>query len=122
MRRTAAAATAFAFPSGPIGSILELPAAHPFYGAFSGALVGLFGATYLWLALQPEINRPLLFVGACGKLLAVLISASLFVLGKLSGVSAAAISGDMIFVVLWMGFLLRSRNQSAGERVVQPGA
>ena len=104
-----AAASAFAFPSGMLGSILQLPATHPFYAMFSGALVGLFGLVYLWLALQAEINRPVLFIGACGKLLAVLISVSLFAASQLSGAAAFVISGDLVFVALWTTYLLRQR-------------
>lgn len=102
-------AAALAFPSSSLGSILELPETHLFYGALSSAMVGLFGAAYGWLALQPEIDRPLLCVGACGKFLAVLISISLFTAGELSGVTAAAISGDLVFVVLWSAFLFSNQ-------------
>jgi len=103
-------ATAIAFPSSSLGSLLELPDTHPFYGLLSGAMVGLFGVAYGWLALQPEIDRPLLCLGACGKLLAVLISISLFTAGELSGVTAAVISGDLVFVVLWSAFLFSNRS------------
>jgi hypothetical protein len=104
-------ATAIAFPSSSLGSLLELPETHPFYGMLSGAMVGLFGVAYGWLALQPGIDRPLLCLGVCGKLLAVLISISLFMAGELSVVTAAAISGDLVFVVLWSAFLYSSRSR-----------
>ena len=105
-----AAATAFAFPSSLPGSMLQFPPTHPFYALFSGAMVALFGVAYAWLALQPVINRPLLLVGACGKLLAVLISGSLFLGGDLSGVTALVISGDLVFVALWATFLVGNRD------------
>lgn len=102
-------AAALAFPSSWAGSLLELPAqTHPFYTLLVGALVALFGFTYLWLALQREIVRPLLLVGACGKTLAVLISIALYALGQLSGVTATVISGDLLFAALWFYWLLRT--------------
>ena len=51
------------------------------------------------------IVRPLLFMGACGKLCAVLIAIVLFSGGRLSGVLAAAISRDLLFVILWFRYL-----------------
>lgn len=40
----------------------------PFYAAQMALVIGLFCGVYAWLARQPVINRPLLVVGALGKL------------------------------------------------------
>ena len=108
-----AAAAALAFPSSLLGSALALPATHPFYAAFSGSLVALFGVCYAWLATQPQLHVPLLVLGACGKFLAVLTSFGLFLAGHLPGVTAAVISIDLAFAGLWAWYLLRKRLMSA---------
>lgn|GEM_PF-949896 len=43
-------------------------AGPPCYAAQVTLVIGLFCGVYAWLALQPVINRPLLVVGALGKL------------------------------------------------------
>ncbi len=100
------AAVAFAWPSTWLGGVLGLPTdVHPFYAYLSGALVGLFGPAYLWLALSTRLSRPLLCVGACGKSLAVLIAWGLYLSNDLAGVTAFVISGDIAFAGLWFYFL-----------------
>jgi len=104
------AACAFAFPSSVLGTTLQLPDAHPFYSALSASFVGIFGLAYVWLAQQPDISRPVLCLGACGKMLAALISVALFIAGDLSGVAASIISLDLVFVALWSVFLLKAQD------------
>lgn len=48
-------------------AMLPIPG-PPFYIAQVALVIGLFCGVYAWLALQTEINRPLLIVGALGKL------------------------------------------------------
>jgi len=103
------AAISFAFPDRWVGSVVGLPAAaHPLYTWLSAALVALFGVTYAWLALQKPIVRPVLMLGAIGKLTAVVLTLLLLVLGHLGPLPAAIISGDLVFVVLWARFLWRA--------------
>lgn len=46
-----------------------LPVAVPrYFAAQLGFVIALFGGVYAWLAVQPRINRPLVIVGALGKL------------------------------------------------------
>ena len=100
------AAAAFAWPSTWLGSLLGLPVdVHPFYAYFSGAMVGLFGLAYLWMAFSATLSRPLLCVGASGKSLAVLIAWGLYLSNDLSGLTALIISGDIAFAGLWFYFL-----------------
>jgi hypothetical protein len=49
------------------GGLLPIPAPR-FYAAQVGLTIGLFGGVYAWLAMQAEIDRPLVVVGALGKL------------------------------------------------------
>lgn len=110
-----AAGLAFAFPASSLGMLIELPQqqGHSLYTTFSGAMIVLFGAAYLWLVLQTTIHRPLLFVGACGKSLAVLIAVSLFLSGELTGVTTALVSGDIVFALLWFYWLSRGGSSKA---------
>jgi len=104
------AAFAFAFPGSGLGQFVGLPAdAQLFFTVFSGAMVGLFGCVYLWLALQPEIVRPVLCIGACGKSLAVVTAVSLYAAGHLTGTAALRLCGDLVFVVLWFAYLMQHR-------------
>ena len=100
------AAFAFAFPASWIGRLIELPLeTHLFYGLLCGGLVGMFGLAYLWLAGQPDLNKPVLFLGVCGKAMAVLIGGGLFLADSLSGLTAALLSGDLLFAALWFYWL-----------------
>jgi hypothetical protein len=108
-----AAGFAFAFPASLLGSLIQLPQqSHNLYAMFSGSLIILFGATYFWLALQTTILRPVLFIGACGKSLAVLVTVLLFFSGELSGVTTAFISGDIVFALLWFYWLFQGSSPS----------
>jgi len=93
--------------------LIELPQQeYSLYTLLAGALVGLFGLAYAWLALQRVINRPLLLVGACGKAVAVLISAFLFATDQLSAMAATIISGDLVFVAIWLTWLRGEQQRS----------
>ncbi len=97
---------AISFPASGLGQLLELPSgSHPFYTILSGALVGIFGLAYIWLASQARISKPLLFVGASGKSAAVILTATLFVNDMVSSTLAFMISGDLLFAGLWFYFL-----------------
>ncbi|MEJ2087592.1 MAG: hypothetical protein P8Y69_03780 [Gammaproteobacteria bacterium] len=103
------AAVTFAVPAWGVGPFLQLPQeAHPLYTILSGAMIGLFGAVYVWLALQDNIHRPLLLIGACGKSLAVVIAVGLFAHGDLSGTTTVVLAGDAAFAALWFHWLSSS--------------
>ena len=68
-------------------------------------MVGLFGVAYVWNALQPKINKPLLAVGALGKLIAFSLSALLFLLDLFLGFALSLIAGDLILGVFWLVWL-----------------
>ena len=101
---------AFAVPGSLPGQILMLPEFPiSFYTVFAGAMVAFFGGVYIWLALQKEIIKPLLAVGAIGKALAVIIAVSFFFAGGFAWLPTLFISGDLAFVALW-GYFMTRRN------------
>ena len=101
------AATMFLFPSAPIIGLIQLPDnSHPFYQILSAGLVALFGAAYLWLAFQTTILRPLLLLGAVGKLFAGSLAIYLAVAGALAPITGALVAGDLVFATLWLYYLL----------------
>ena len=107
------AGIAFALPGSTLGKLLQLPQpAHPLYSLLCGMLVALFGLVYFWLARQPVPNRPLLFVGACGKGLAAFIAIGLFSVAQLSGTTAAILSGDLLLAALWLYWLRMTRDNA----------
>ena len=77
--------------------------------AMAGLLVGLFGCGYVWVALDPVRYRPLIPLGAVGKLAAVALT--------LGGALAmphlwrflALVSGDFVLAVLFLDYLRRTR-------------
>ena len=107
------AAYAFSFPLSGISRFLELPQQTPnFYTFFTGCVVCLFGFMYIWNSIQPSINKPLLAVGAFGKLMAVSLSAILFAQGEFSGFALFLISGDLLFALFWLFWLLSYRGEN----------
>ena len=96
----------FAVPANPMGQLIRLPQQEPsIYTLMSGGMVALFGIVYFWLARQEVLFKPVLGIGAAGKLMAVLIAISLFLKGDLPLVPALLISGDLLFVLLWGYYL-----------------
>lgn len=96
----------FAVPNSAFAQVLQLPGSEvSLYTLMSGALIAMFGGCYIWLAMQERLHAPLLFVGASGKLLAVLIAWATFLTGGLALLPAVLISGDLLFVGLWFYFL-----------------
>jgi hypothetical protein len=93
------------FGSGAIGRpspLLAVPIA-PFYAAQLTLMIGLFGAAYAWLALQPTIDVPLLVFGAVGKIAFFSLFVLFWILGDLTWQTAAEASPDLLLglVYLW---------------------
>lgn len=101
-----AAALAFAFP-GSLGQIMALPVPVPrLYSIFIALLVALFGATYGWLARQPQIDRPLVAFSALGKSTFFLVVLLCWILGDVPGRSVIAAAGDLVFAGIFVWWLL----------------
>jgi hypothetical protein len=84
--------------------VMPLPlAAPPFYAAQIALIIGLFGAVYAWLALQPIVNRPLLLVGAIGKIGFFALFVAYWLVGDLPGLAVAQAAPDLGLgaVFLW---------------------
>lgn len=93
-------------PGSAAGRLLGLPAQVPMlYAALLALFVALFGATYVWLALQAEISRPLLALGALGKFLAFLITAALWAQGLAPDPWAALFIGDLLLAAVFAAWL-----------------
>jgi len=106
------AALVFAFPSS-LGWLAGLPMPVPrAYTTLLAVFVMLFGVAYAWLARQPIIDRPLVAFSALGK--ASVFSAILvfWILGDLPGRAALGAVGDVVFAVIFAGWLVRSRTAS----------
>ncbi|MEM7358946.1 MAG: hypothetical protein AAF431_07610 [Pseudomonadota bacterium] len=100
------AAFLLAFPSSVFGQLVGLPSqVEPLYAGLSALLVALFGFAYAWLALQPKIIQPLLFLGAAGKFSVFVLVAALWFSGSISGRVVFLATGDLVFALLWFWWL-----------------
>lgn len=84
-----------------------LPIPGPRYHTAQVALViGLFGCVYAWLALQRVINRPLLIVGALGKLGFFLLAVVYAAAGDIPSKVVPQSSPDLLLAIifLWWAF------------------
>ena len=111
-----AAAYVFAHPSSVVGAQLGLsPAADPLYAGLSAMLVALFGCAYGWLAMQPVIDQPLLWVGVVGKAGFFVLVAALWMRGAANDRLVLAASADMAFAAFWFWWLIRTRHAASGS-------
>jgi hypothetical protein len=100
-----AGALAFAFPAS-IGQLAGLPLpVAPIYSVLLAIFVLLFGAAYLWLALQPTIDRPLIGFAALGKASVFVAAIVLWLLGEGPGLFVPGATGDLIFAALFSWWL-----------------
>jgi hypothetical protein len=100
-----AGALAFAFPAS-IGQLAGLPLpVAPIYSVLLAIFVLLFGAAYLWLALQPTIDRPLIGFAALGKASVFVAAIVLWLMGEGPGLFIAGATGDLIFAALFSWWL-----------------
>jgi hypothetical protein len=101
-----AAAILFAFPSSAPAHIAGLPPAVPgLYRVLLGFFVLLFGGAYAWLALQPDIDRPLVAFAALGKTGAFGIILALWLVGGSPGRGVLAASGDLVLAGIFAWWL-----------------
>lgn len=102
------AAYALAFPHHSLGRLFELPHDVPrLYAYLFAYVVAVFGVSYAWLARQTLISRPLLTVAAVSKVGIFMITASLSGLGDTSIRPTLLASGDLIFGLIWLTWLLK---------------
>lgn len=102
------AALAFAFPAS-LGQLAALPMAPPLYSTLVALFIGLFGASYAWLAMQPVIHRPLLAFGAVGKASACVLFFLLWLEGQASLLVMLGGLGDLAFAAVFFSWLALKR-------------
>ena len=107
------AAVAFSPPAGAIRALAGMPASEqPVYMASVTLFVLLFGVAYLWLGVSGRAERFFIAVAAVGKLSFVLLLAWFWSAGAVSLRGFLAGTGDLVFALLFAGWLL-----NAPERV-----
>jgi hypothetical protein len=80
-----------------------LPVEVPrFFAAQIGATIALFGGVYAWLAIQPRIDRPLVVVGALGKLAFFAITAAYAIVGDVPAGMALNATPDLVFAAIFL--------------------
>ncbi|MES2490541.1 MAG: hypothetical protein V4607_12185 [Pseudomonadota bacterium] len=98
-------AIAFGFPA-TVGQLMGLPAEVPaLYRALMALFVLMFGGSYAWLALQPQIVRPMVGFAAIGKASVFVVITAFWLLGSLPLLSVVAASGDLAFAALFFHWL-----------------
>jgi hypothetical protein len=100
----------FAFPSSPLGQAAGLPTpVPPIYGALLAFFVLLFGGSYAWLALQPNIDRPLVALAAIGKGGVFGLIVVFWLRGEAPGGGVLAATGDLVLAGIFAWWLLGAR-------------
>lgn len=99
-------ALAFGWPA-TLGQLAGLPAEAPVvYRASMAFLVGLLGATYAWLALQPRIDRPLVGFAMFGKAGFFLVVSACWLAGQAPFLGVLTAAGDLAFAILFGWWLV----------------
>ena len=94
-----------------------LPVAGPrYYIAQVALVIGLFCGVYLWLALQPVINRPLLMVGALGKLGFFLLAVVYAAIGELPAKVVPQSSPDLLLALVFLWWIVQERRAPTSAR------
>jgi hypothetical protein len=103
----AAPAAAMAFAGvGPV------PASAVVLTYFAGAMIGLFGYGYLRIALDPATFRPLVHIGAMGKLLAVVCAVLPWAMGRDGPRLMQVLAPDAVFALLFLDYLRRTAKKA----------
>jgi hypothetical protein len=93
---------------GRASALLPVPAPR-FYAGQVGLTIALFCGVYGWLARQPAISRPLVVVGALGKLGFFLLFVAYWAAGDLPLAAVLQATPDLLLaaVFLWWASLAR---------------
>lgn len=95
-----------AFPI-TIGKLAQLPEpASFFYTSLMSMLVALFGGAYAWLALQKQINRPLLTFATIGKTGVFIVSLYYWLAGQITFFVFTVAIADLIFASIFVWWLV----------------
>ena len=100
-------AALFAFPSSPFGQFAALPTSVPLlYHALLGFFVLLFGGAYAWLAMQREIDRPMVALAAIGKAGVFTLILVLWMVGSAPARGVLAAGGDLVLAAIFAWYLM----------------
>jgi hypothetical protein len=93
---------------GYAADLLPLPAPR-FYAAQIALTIALFCGVYAWLARQPQISRPLVVVGALGKLGFFALYVAYWAAGDLPGRAVLQATPDLVLgsIFLWWAWAER---------------
>lgn len=86
---------------------LEIPR---FYAAQIGLTIALFGGVYAWLAMQTNINRPLVMVGGLGKLGFFTLTLAYAIVGDVPMRMAVHALPDLIFATIFLWWARTERH------------
>lgn len=112
-----AVALMFVFPD-LAGEAMAMPGPVPrIYTILLAVFVGLFGGAYAWLAMQRQIDRPMVALGAIGKTAVVVVIVAFFMAGDFSAAGAALSLGDVLFAGLFTWWLVGTRATQAAAAV-----
>ena len=107
------AAYLMAFPAASLSQKAGLPGDVPLlYSNLISFVIVYFGMLYAWLAVQPQIERHLLFLGGLGKVLFFAVVFLTFIFGHVSLAFTSLTVGDLIFGCIWLHWLNSTRSVS----------
>jgi hypothetical protein len=103
----------FAPPALGFTSQLMTIAAPRFWVAQVGLTIALFAGVYAWLAMQREIDRPLLLVGALGKLAFFGLVVAYWLAGDLPARTVPQAAPDLVLGSVFLWWLSSDRRRTA---------
>ena len=124
IRRTLWATAAFniggsavlAFPASDLGQLYGFPAdVPPMYRFLLPLLIFGYGCAYAWLARQSSISRPFIVFAAVNKFCVFAVVFILWLWREASLGSVVALSGDLVFSVLFAIWLLGAQQPLAAD-------
>ena len=82
---------------------------EPVYLHFFCVLVAIFGMGYFWIAREPDKNRPIIRLGAIGKLSLVVAGVVEVMIGNISWQILIPLAVDLIYSLLFFRALSQVR-------------
>ena len=101
----------FALPAFGMPSALVPLSPQPYYAAQVAYTIALFCGVYAWLALQRRINRPLVIVGALGKLGFFTLAVAYWLAGDLTADIPLKATPDLVLGLIFLWWALGSDAQ-----------
>jgi hypothetical protein len=93
----------------------SLPIRAPrFYAAQVCVTIALFGGVFAWLAVQPQINRALVVVGALGKLGFFALAVAYWAAGDLPGSAVPQATPDLLLALVFLWWARSERPRTRG--------